>query len=306
MMKPPRLNKGDLIGIVAPAGPVDSDRLQRAIPFFEKMGMHVKLGKHVENTYGYLAGMDAERLADFHDMVADDSVKAIIFARGGYGTGRIAGDIDYELIRNNPKIIWGYSDITYLHTAIRQETGLATFHGPMPVSDIADDDFDTYTAGLFQQLLEPSELYYTESVSMLNVIAAGEASAEIVGGNLSLLISTLGTPYEIDTAGKLLLLEDIGEAPYRIDAMLNQLKLAGKFAGAAGVIIGDFAECDPPKDKPSLTLEEIFQTYLGGLNGPVVSGFNIGHCMPNFSLPLGVPATLSSAKRSLIIEPGIR
>lgn len=305
-MKPPRLNKGDTIGIVAPASPIDSECLERSISFFDKMGMHIRLGRYVENTYGYLAGTDAERLADFHEMIADKSVKAVMFARGGYGTGRIADAIDYELIRNNPKVIWGYSDITYLHTAIRQATDLVTFHGPMAVSDIAEGDFDAYSASLFQQLVEPSTLFYTEDVSPLHVISDGEASGEIVGGNLSLLISTLGTPYEIDTAGNLLLLEDIGEAPYRVDGMLNQLKLAGKLEEAAGIIIGDFAKCDPPEEKTSLTLQQVFHEYLADLDGPVVSGFKIGHCMPNFSLPFGVPATLASAKKSLIIEPGVQ
>ncbi|WP_174614918.1 S66 peptidase family protein [Virgibacillus ihumii] len=305
MIKPPRLNKGDTIGIVAPASPIDAERLQGAISFFEKMGMQVKLGRHVEKTHGYLAGTDAERLADFHEMIADTQVKAIIFARGGYGTGRLAEGLDYELIRDNPKIIWGYSDITYLHTAIRQAAKLVTFHGPMAVSDIADEEFDAYSAGLFQQLLEPSALYYTESVSSLKGIADGEVTAEIVGGNLSLLISTLGTPYEINTEGKILLLEDIGEAPYRVDGMLNQLKLAGKLERAAGVIVGDFAKCDPPEGKPSLTLQQVFHEYFVDHSGPVVSGFKIGHCMPNFSLPFGVPATLSSAKKSLVIEPGV-
>ncbi|GAA0605167.1 LD-carboxypeptidase [Virgibacillus siamensis] len=305
MIRPPRLNKGDTIGIVAPASPIDTERLQRALSFFEKMGMRVRLGRHLEKTHGYLAGTDAERLADFHAMIADTQVKAIIFARGGYGTGRLAGALDYDLIRNNPKIIWGYSDITYLHTAIRQAANLVTFHGPMAVSDIADDDFDAYSAGLFHQLQEPSSLFYTESVAPLHVISDGEVTGEIVGGNLSLLVSTLGTQYEIDTAGKILLLEDIGEAPYRIDGMLNQLMLAGKLEQATGIIVGDFAKCDPPEEKPSLTLQQVFHEYFADHEGPVVSGFKIGHCMPNFSLPFGVPATLSATKKSLVIEPGV-
>lgn len=306
MILPERLYNGDTIGVIAPASPTDMERLKRAIPFFEKMGLHIKLGKHIDEVHGYLAGTDEQRLADFHDMIADKSVKAIIFARGGYGTGRIAKAIDYELIKQNPKIIWGYSDITYLHTTIRQATGLVTFHGPMLASDIADADFDALSASLFQQLFKPAKLFYTDDISLLQVLVPGEATGTLVGGNLSLMVSTLGTAYEIDTRGKLLLLEDIGEEPYRVDAMLNQLKLAGKLTDAAGIIVGDFAEAEPKKEKPSLSLEQVFHDYFTDLKCPVMSGFKIGHCLPHFSVPLGTAAVLSTAKKSLTIEAGVK
>ncbi|HLR61489.1 MAG TPA: LD-carboxypeptidase [Lentibacillus sp.] len=305
-MKPIRLAKGDIIGITAPASPADMKRVKETIPFFEQMGLHVKLGKTLDLKHGYLAGKDAGRLADFHQMIADDSIKAIIFARGGYGTARIADKIDYQLIRQNPKIIWGYSDITYLHTAIRQRTGLTTFHGPMPASDVADNDFDELSASMFRQLFEPAALYYSENISPLNVIVPGEACAELVGGNLSLLISTLGTPYEIDTHGKLLLLEDIGEEPYRVDSMLNQLRLAGKLDAAAGIVIGDFAEADPPEGKPSLSLDQVFYDYFYSLPCPVMSGFKIGHCFPHFSVPLGETAVINTTDKTLTVEAGMR
>ncbi len=305
-MKPQHLKTGDTIGIIAPASPIRMERLNRAIPFFKNMGLNIKLGRHINQVHGYLAGTDEQRLADFHYMVADPNIKAIFFARGGYGTGRIADDIDYHLIRQNPKIMWGYSDITYLHTAIRQETGLITFHGPMPASDIADDDFDQLSAQLFQQLFRPAKLTYTEAISPLNEINSGEAAGELVGGNLSLLVSTLGTDYELDTNGKLLLLEDIGEEPYRVDAMLNQLKLAGKLHEATGIIVGDFAKAEPIKEKPSLTLEQVFHHYFADLPCPVLSGFKIGHCFPHFCVPLGAAAELSSVNKSLTIEAGVK
>ncbi|MGP4106141.1 S66 peptidase family protein [Virgibacillus sp. L01] len=306
MILPERLYNGDTIGVIAPASPTDMERLKRAIPFFEKMGLHIKLGKHIDDVHGYLAGTDEQRLADFHDMIADKSVKAIIFARGGYGTGRIANAINYELIKQNPKIIWGYSDITYLHTTIRQATGLVTFHGPMLASDIADPDFDALSASLFQQLFKPAKLFYTKDISPLQVLVPGEATGTLVGGNLSLLVSTLGTANEIDTSGKLLLLEDIGEEPYRVDAMLNQLKLAGKLTDTAGIIVGDFAKAEPKKEKPSLSLEQVFHDYFAYLKCPVMSGFKIGHCLPHFSVPLGTAAVLSTAKRSLTVEAGVK
>ncbi|MEC5424483.1 LD-carboxypeptidase [Virgibacillus sp. C22-A2] len=304
MLRPARLSKGDTIGVTAPAGPPDQNKLKHAIPFFEKMGLHVKLGKHIEKTHGYLAGTDKERLEDLHDMIGDPAIKAIIFARGGYGTGRLAPNLDYELIKKNPKIIWGYSDITYLHTAIRQATGLVTFHGPMLASDIGKEDFDELSAEMFQQLFEPKTYDYTEKISPLKVIAPGTAKGELVGGNLSLLVSSLGTPYEIDTKGKLLIIEDIFEEPYRIDGMLNQLKLAGKLTDAAGIIVGDFADAEPTVDS-SLTLDQVFQDYLAELPGPVLAGFKIGHCMPHFAVPLGAKAKLSTKEKLMTIEAGI-
>ena len=294
MIQPQALQKGDTIGIVAPASPPNKERIQQAIPFFTKLGLQVKLGKHMEKVYGYLAGTDEERLADFHDMIADDEVKGIVFACGGYGTGRIASDINYELIRKNPKIIWGYSDITYLHTAIRQQCDLITFHGPMPSSDIATDDFDDISAASFLQLFRPTQRQYDESIFPLNVLVDGEASGNLVGGNLSLLVSTLGTPFEIDTKGKILFIEDIHEEPYRVDSMMNQLKLSGKLEQAE------------PKRKPSLSMDEVFRHYCGSLSIPVMSGFKIGHCFPHFSIPLGAQASLSTYNKTLSISPGVK
>lgn len=305
MIYPDRLKIGDTIGIIAPAGPPEKDSLEKAIPFFEKMGLQVKLGKNIDKVHGYLAGTDAERLADIHDMIRDPNIRAIFFARGGYGTGRIAPSIDYELIKCNPKIIWGYSDITYLHTAIRQATGLVTFHGPMPASDMSRYDFDELSRKLFDQLFAPAELIYSEKISPLNILVAGEATGELVGGNLSLLVSSIGTHYEIDTKDKILLLEDIGEEPYQVDGMLNQLKLTGKLRDAAGIIVGDFAKSDPKLD-PSLTLEQVFDDYFTVLECPVMSGFKIGHCMPHFSVPLGARATLRTFERTLTIAPGVK
>lgn len=304
-MLPNRLKQGSTIGIVAPAGPVEKAELENAFPFFEKLGLRIKLGKYVYHQYGYLAGRDTNRLADFHDMIADRNVKAIFFARGGYGTGRIVDKVDMELIKKYPKIIWGYSDITFLHTAIRQATGLVTFHGPMPVSDIVKNDFDSLSGQLFKQLFEPTKLTYSESVSSLTIYAEGKASGEIVGGNLSLLVQTLGTPYEIDTKDKLLFIEDVGEEPYRVDGMLNQLRLAKKIQQAAGIIIGDFSRAEPAVH-PTFTLEEVWKDYFRRYKKPIVAGFRIGHCFPHFSIPLGVKATLSTESKTLAIEPGVQ
>ncbi len=304
MLCPTALQIGDTIGVIAPASPPDTKHLEKAIPFFTNLGLRVKLGKNINEEYGYLAGTDKERLADLHDMLADEEVKAIIFACGGYGTARLASSIDYDFIAENPKIIWGYSDITYLHTAIRQKTGLVTFHGPMLASDVGKADFSSISGTSFKQLFKPTPLQYDESISSLEVLTEGEATGQLIGGNLTLLTSTLGTAYEIDTTGKILLMEDTDEEPYRVDSMLNQLRLAGKLDLAAGIVVADFAKAEP-KRKPSLCLADVFQHYLSDLSCPVIKGFKIGHCSPHFAVPLGAEATLRTKDKTLSITPGV-
>ena len=302
--KPKRLQKGDMVGVIAPASPPDREQLEQGIRFIEELGLHVKLGKHVEKKLGYLAGTDEERLIDFHDMFTDNEVKAVICARGGYGTARFASMIDYELIKKNPKIFWGYSDITFLHTAILQRTGLVTFHGPMLGSDLGVADVDPLSKQYFQQLFEPQTITYSERISPLEAIVKGMASGPIVGGNLSLLISTLGTPFEIDTRGKLLFIEDVNETPLSIDRMLNQLYIAGKLDDITGLLIGDFRDCLSKTDG-SLSLEEVLFHYIHLANKPTLKGFKIGHCSPNISIPLGVWASMNTFEKKLQVESGI-
>lgn len=305
MIVPNCLRRGDLVGIIAPASPPCLSDLQQGVTFLQSLDLYVQLGKRIDKEYGYLAGEDAERLLDFHEMIADPNIKAIIFARGGYGTGRFIDRLDYELIRKNPKVIWGYSDITYLHTAISQRSGLVTFHGPMVESDMAKDEVDEQTKRLFKQLFAPSSVYYSENISPIDVIVKGEVTGQLVGGNLTLLVSTLGTPYEVDTKGKILLIEDINEEPYRVDGMLNQLRLAGKLSGAAGIIVGDFAKATP-KREPSLSLQEVFAHYFRTLSIPVMTGFKIGHCLPHIAVPLAVQAKMNTVNKTLIVQPGVK
>lgn len=304
-IRPKRLQPGDTIGIVAPSSPPNKADLERSLAFLEQLGLKWKLGQHVYNVNGYLAGTDDERLQDLEDMFADPSINGIICARGGYGSARYTDRLDLQLIRENPKVFWGYSDITFLHTAIGLYSNLVTFHGPMLESCVAKDTFDDLSAKLFQQLFEPMELHYTEEISPLTALAGGRAQGELVGGNLSLLANTIGTKFEIDTKDKLLLIEDIGEEPYRVDGMLNQLRMAGKFADAAGVVIGDFSNTEPKKEKKTLSLDEVFHHYLGGLGKPVVEGFKIGHCEPHFAIPLGVEAKLDADRKTLTMLPGV-
>jgi len=304
MIVPNRLQTGDLVSVIAPASPPCLENLQQGLVFLKSIGLRVQLGKQIDQEHGYLAGTDAERLADFHEAVANPEVKAIFFARGGYGTGRFVSDLDYELIRRNPKIIWGYSDITYLHTAIRQMSQLITFHGPMIESDMAKSNVDERTKEMFQQLFTSQSIYYSESISALKVLVPGEASGEVVGGNLTILTSTFGTCFEIDLKDKIVLIEDIGEEPYRVDAMLNQWKLAGKLSEIAGIMVGNFSKATPSR-KPSFELGEVFQHYLSTLACPVMTGFQIGHCTPHIAVPFGVQATMNTKRKTVMIDPGV-
>ena len=304
-IRPKRLQRGDTVGIIAPAGPPNKETLQKAVSFLEDdLGLTVKMGSHLYKENGYLAGEDSDRLDDLEGMFKDKDVKGIICACGGYGSGRIAEAINYDLIKDNPKIFWGYSDITYLHTAIRQKTGLVTFHGPMLASDIGTPDVHPLSKESFKQLFNSEPISYTEEQSSLYTFIEGEAEGELVGGNLCLLTAALGTPFEIETKGKLLLIEDISEEPRNIDRYLNNLWLAGKLSEIAGLVIGDFADCEP-KRKKTLTLEEVLTHYTNLINKPAMSGFKIGHCNPHFAVPLGVKATMNTVEKTLTIESGI-
>jgi muramoyltetrapeptide carboxypeptidase len=303
-IKPRRLRPGDTVGITAPASWGDRDQIKQAASCLEKLGLRVRLGDTLSMQHGYLSGTDEQRARELNEMFGDPEIQAIICARGGYGTGRIADRLDYDLIRANPKIFWGYSDITFLHAAIGRYAGLVTFHGPMML-DLAKDE-NPLTVQNYDTLVHPSVLRYTEEISPLQTLVEGEALGPLVGGNLSLLVSTLGTPYELDTKGKLLFIEDIEEEPYRVDRMLNQLRLAGKFADAAGILVCDFHDCVPSKRKISLTLEQIFQDHIVTAGKPTLSGFKIGHCSPNIAVPVGIEARMSTYEKLLeCTEPGV-
>ncbi len=303
-IRPKRLQKGDTVGIVSPSSPPGRDELEKSLLFLEELGLNWKFAKNAKNIHGYLAGTDDERLADLEEMFLDPEVKGIICSSGGYGAGRITERLDMEIVKENPKVFWGFSDITFLHTAMGAYANLVTFHGPMLGPNIGKDTFEPLSKKMFQQLFEPMELHYTEDISPLEAITSGVARGELIGGNLSLLTRTIGTKFEIDTAGKILLIEDIGEEAARVDSLLNQLRMAGKFNNVAGIVVGDFANTETKK-KWTLTLDEVFDDYFSALNVPVVKGFKIGHCEPHFAVPLGVEAKLDADAKTLTILPGV-
>lgn len=305
-MKPAGLQAGDMIGVIAPASPPDMEKLKHAILFLKELGLRVKVGKHINSLNGYLAGTDEERIEDIHEMFADEEIKAIICARGGFGTARIADRLNYDLIKNNPKIFWGYSDITFLHTAIYQKAGLVTFHGPMLSSDIGVKEVHDLTKESFKQLFSAAPIEYSEVISPIEIINEGKAEGKIIGGNLSLLVSTLGTPFEIDTKEKILFIEEVDEEPYQVDRMLNQLKMAGKLTDAAGILVCDFNNCVPREGTNSWTLDYVLEDYLKPILKPAMKGFKIGHCSPNIAIPIGVKGKIDTDMKMLTFQSGIK
>ena len=297
-MRPERLRCGDTIGIVAPASCSDPETVEQVLRCVEALGFKYKAGRSLYHYKGYLAGDDQVRADDINDMFGDEEVDAVFCLRGGYGSARLLDRLDYKLIKRNPKIFIGYSDITALHIAINQRTGLVTFHGPMLASNIIKG-MDQFSIASMENAL----MVKNTSIKICNppgypvkAYKGGAAHGKLVGGNLSVLVSTLGSPYEIDTGGKLLFLEDVDEEPYRIDRMLNQLRLAGKLEAAAGIILCDWNGCDAKEPEKSLGLEEIFTDMAERLNKPVLSGYKIGHCSPVLTVPVGAAAEIDADK----------
>ncbi len=303
--KPKILKPGDTIGVIAPASAPSLRKVYEGKKIYEQMGLHVVIAPSVGKTFGYLGGTDQERISDLEDMFRNPDIKGIFCACGGYGTPRIVDQLNYELIRDNPKIFWGYSDITCLHTAIYQETGLITFHGPMLSSDLASDRVQSYTLEGLKQVLHAKPIVIDEIRESLVALEGGVVTGHLVGGNLTLISGLMGTAYEIDTEGAILFIEEIEEEPYRIDRMLNQLKLAGKLDQAAGYVIGNFNDCEPKKREKSLALNEVLNYYLKKPGKPCLKGFSIGHCNPALSIPYGAIARLDANQITLTIESGV-
>lgn len=305
-IKPAVLKPGDTIGIIAPSGPVKLEALERGVKTFQEWGFRVKLYPGVFERRGYLAGSDAVRARGVNEFFADPEVRAIICARGGYGSPRILNSLNYEVIRQNPKIFCGFSDITALHLVLAGRVNLVTFHSPMGEVHREEGMLPFNAEWLRKALTEPVPLGTITSPPdgpKVRTMVGGRVTAPIIGGNLSLIAALMGTPYEIDTRGKILLLEDIDEAPYRMDRMLMQLHLAGKLQDAAGFAFGESVECEVPKDgKPSLTLFEILEDLLVPLKKPLIYGFPCGHGDFRATIPFGVRATLDADRGTLTIE----
>lgn len=302
-----KLKKGDTLGIIAPASFTSMENVESAKNNLEKMGFKVVLGESTKSRWYSYAGPEEVIVKDINDFFADSNIDGIICMRGGYGCNRLVEMVDYSVIEKNPKVFIGYSDITTLHMAIFQKTGLVTFHGPMAVSNFSGEyNQDTYRS--FEDVLmnDNDEIVLKNFTKELGVLSEGRAEGEIVGGNLATMIASLGTEYDVDYNGKILFLEEIGEKTYKIDRMLNQLKKFKVFEKINGIILGDFRNC-PADSENDMSLMDVFKDYLSDLKMPVVYDFESGHSEPMITLPMGAKVRIDTAVKEIkILEKVVR
>lgn len=319
--KPKRLKKGDTIGLISPASHIDDEGLEKAVNNLESLGLKVKMGKHIRKLHGFIAGTDQERLEDLHNMFADPAIDGIWCVRGGYGSARLLPIIDYTLIKKNPKVLIGFSDITALLQGIYTKTGLVCFHGPVGASEFTDFTLEQLIAVLMEgrapHTINIPEMIKEEDKGEENdseakeqkenksfepfLIKPGKATGVLAGGNLSLLAAITGTEYQLDVEGKLLFIEDVGEKPYRIDRMLTQLRQAYPMHKAAGIALGVFSGCEASEGAKSLTLRETLGGQLSGLNIPTIYGLPFGHIANHCTLPVGIEAELDTERRTITL-----
>jgi muramoyltetrapeptide carboxypeptidase len=322
IVKPKALRRRDAIGVVAPAGPVSRERMERALARVQQRGFRIKTYGDIYRSRGYLAGDDATRAAELMAAFGDPETSAVWCARGGYGVVRILDRLDFEVVRNNPKVFVGFSDITLLHTAIHQRTGLVTFHGPnlqdgfgkpedMPAANEIALWRAVLTSGERPAASSTANHGYTFDFSgvdnaELQPICAGAATGRLTGGNLAVISGAIGTPFEIETAGRILFLEDISERAYRIDRYLSQLRLAGKLSTVAGVLLGTFSYEEGEKADEQSDVRALFKDYLEPLRVPVLAGFPAGHEQFNLALPIGGLVALdANAGRVTVLEDSV-
>lgn len=305
LVRPPRLRPGDRVAVVAPSGPVDPDRLAAGRRILEGWGLEVVLAPHVAACHerlAYLAGTDADRAADLQEAWLDPGVAAVLCARGGYGAGRIVDRLDWAAMRAAPpKVFAGFSDATVLHEAFAVELGVATFYAPMVAAEVfvvAGPSADR----LRQALFEPERVTVLTS-GTAHTLVPGTARGVVLGGCLSLLAASIGTPRSrLGGAGGILLLEDVEEEPHRIDRALTQLRRSGWLSDVAGIALGSWRDCGPPD-----LLREIFLDRLGDLGVPVLHELGFGHCADPLTVPLGVSATLDADAAMLTLDqPALR
>jgi muramoyltetrapeptide carboxypeptidase len=310
LIKPARLRFGDAVGVIAPASaPPDAGVIDRAVTALEKHGFKPRLGNHVHKRLGFLAGNDHERAADIMQMFADREAKAIFCIRGGYGTARLVSLLDYTVIRSNPKILVGYSDLTTLQCALLIHAKLVSFHGPMLNGAFAAGELPPAAlSSLFRTIMEPTPAGSIRQGFLENpitILQPGRATGELIGGNLSVLCTTLGTAFQPDFRNKILFLEDVEEKPYRYDRKLTHLLNAGVLQQVAGVAIGINHNCVDPMAARATeyrqTVEDVLKERLLPLNVPVVANLPFGHVPENATLPMGIRAVLDADNGDLII-----
>ncbi len=303
VLKPPRLQKGEVIGVIAPASPMKPELLEAGVRYLEGLGYRVKLGKHVFAQHGYLAGTDTQRARDCNSMFRDRRVKAIICARGGYGTPRLLRLLDYEAIRRHPKIFVGYSDLTALQLAIFRHTGLVTFSGPMVATEMGRG-IDPLTEESFWRMItapRPFGELVRPNGESYQAVHQGRATGRLLGGCLSLIAALAGSHHMPGVSGSIFFVEDTGEFVYKWDRYFVQLRELGIFQRMAGFLLGQTTDCMPPEGDSTLTMDELMHDFIKPSKIPALAGLDYGHGRVKYTLPLGVRAELEvSAKRARV------
>jgi len=312
-VRPRRLRTGDRVGLVAPASAnFRSEDVEIAQDVARAFGLEPRLGAHVRDRHGYLAGRDEARAADLNEFFADASLTGIFAIRGGWGCARLLPLLDWDAVRRNPKVVTGYSDVTALHCALSARTGLVTFHAPTLLSDWPPFSVEHFKRVVFEgeavSMSNPpgGEERLVQRENRTRTITPGRARGRLLGGNLTVLSALAGTPYLPVFDGAILFLEDVGEDIYRVDRMLTQLALAGILGRLRGFVFGSCSECEPGEGYGSLTLEEVLDEHVRPTGVPAYAGAMIGHQARQFTLPLGTQAELDAAAGTLtMLEPAV-
>lgn len=301
LIKPKRLKTGDTVALTAPAGILyDESEFDRMKKDLESFGFNVVFGEFVRERYGYFAGRDHQRALDLNRFFADPQIDGIVSVRGGWGCSRILPYLDFDRIRENPKVYCGFSDNTTLHLAFLAYSGLVSFHGPNGASE-----WNAFTKQSFRDVVMDGKTAEYHSVSKVETLYSGIAEGRLIGGNLSILVTSLGTPYEPDPSGAILFVEDIGEEPYKVDRMLTHLARAGFLDKISGFIFGQCTDCESDGSR-GFTMKEVIQHHILPLEIPAVVGMDIGHDENNFTIPVGVKGSLDADMGMLrLMEPGV-
>ncbi|HKW74508.1 MAG TPA: LD-carboxypeptidase [Terriglobales bacterium] len=298
IIRPPALRPGDKVGLVAPASSFNREAFLAGCEQIRKMGYEPVYSESIFERDLYFAGSVERRAREFHEFWQREDIRAIVCVRGGYGSNYLLEHLNFDLFASNPKILVGCSDITTILTAIHDRTCLVTFHGPMVAKDIAASTLDFAS---WNNALQAAK-QWTIANDGVEVLRAGRARGKLYGGCLSMLVASLGTPYEIATHNAILLIEDIAEKPYRIDRMLMQLRLAGKLENVRGFVFGEMLDCLPPKNE-TYTLQQVILRVLDGYKVPIVFGLKSGHVSSgNLTLPIGVEAELRAGEAGVELK----
>lgn len=299
LIKPPSLKTGDTIAISSPAGAIWEDaQVDKFVSILENSGFQVKRGQTLKEKHGYFAGTDELRAKELNDLFADKYVNAIFCMKGGWGCARILDKLNYDVIKKNPKVVMGFSDITSLLIAINAKTGLATFHGP--VGNSGWNDFTVkYVKEVLVDKIAVTYGYPEDDSDKFYTITEGKSNGNLVGGNLTVLASMIGSDYLPDWKNKILFLEETGEEPYRIDRMLTQLKLAGVLNNINGFVFGKCVKCDAEEPEKAFTLKQVLEQHIQPLGIPAFYGAMIGHIVNKYTLPIGVAVEMDASKGSI-------